>query len=303
MFKILIVDDEMGIREMISSAMTMFGWEPQTACNGVEALERLTQESFDMILSDINMPLMGGFELLKSVEAQYPKIKRVLMSGYNLDDYMRMVRDHNIGNLIAKASPINFKELREILFSLLNSEIFGVNRHMIEPYSLAQFKLQNPSQIDSVADAISELYPGNTPNQKLRVVLYELMTNALFYGARDESGENKAEWVRDFNLPDDQAVLVTACLDGEKIGVSILDQGGKLDKHTFLYWLDRQTTHDESGLPQGIFDIHGRGFFLTRKFVDRLLINIEKGKRCECCIFNYFEPNLTGNRPLLINEI
>ena len=303
MFKILVVDDEAPIRDMLSDALRVFGYEAETAPDGVRALERVAQTHFDMILSDINMPFMTGFELLRKMETLYPHVKRVLMTAYNLDDYMRMVRDHNIGNVITKTVPLNFKEIREILNSLLNNAIFGLSQYMLEPHSVQQFHLVEPSQIDQISESLSEHYSGTPVHNKFRVVLIELMTNALFYGARNEAGDRKQEWVKDFRLPDDEAVVVTACRDKEKLGVSVLDRGGKLDKHTVLYWLDRQTTHDENGLPFGIFDYHGRGFFITRKYVDRFIINIEKGKRCECCIFNYFEEKYAGNKPLIINEI
>lgn len=303
MFKILVVDDEAPIRDMLSDALRIFGYEADTAPDGPSALAKLRDTRFDMILSDINMPHMTGFELLRKVEAVHPGIKRVLMTAYNLDDYMRMVRDHNVGNVITKTVPLNFKEIREILNSLLNNAIFGLRQYMLEPHSEQVFKLTEPSQIDDISEALSQHYSGTPAHNKFKVVLIELMTNALFYGARDEAGDRKQDWVKDFRLPDEQAVVVTACRDKEKLGVSVLDGGGKLDKHTVLYWLDRQTTHDENGLPMGIFDYHGRGFFITRKYVDRFIINIEKGKRCECCIFNYFEEKYAGNKPLIINEI
>src|SRR5690606_9274987 len=289
MFKILVVDDEAPIRDMLSDALRIFGYEADTAPDGPTALAKLASSRFDMILSDINMPHMTGFELLREVETSHPSIKRVLMTAYNLDDYMRMVRDHNVGNVITKTVPINFKEIREILNSLLNNAIFGLEQYMLEPASTRTFKLVEPSQIDEISEALSEHYSGTPNHNKFKVVLIELMTNALFYGARDEAGDKKQEWVKDFRLKDEEAVIVTASFDKEKLGVSVLDGGGKLDKHTVLYWLDRQTTHDDKGLPMGIFDYHGRGFFITRKYVDRFIINIEKGKRCECCIFNYFE--------------
>jgi len=303
MFKILVVDDEAPIRDMLSDALRIFGYEADTAPDGPSALEKLRTSRFDMILSDINMPHMTGFELLRKVETAYPDVKRVLMTAYNLDDYMRMVRDHNVGNVITKTVPLNFKEIREILNSLLNNAIFGLQQYMLEPHSVQTFKLTEPSQIDEISESLSEHYSGTPTHNKFKVVLIELMTNALFYGARNEAGDKKQEWVKDFRLADEDAVIVTACLDKEKLGVSVLDGGGKLDKHTVLYWLDRQTTHDENGLPMGIFDYHGRGFFITRKYVDRFIINIEKGKRCECCIFNYFEEKYAGNKPLIINEI
>ncbi|MEO7427557.1 MAG: response regulator [Fibrobacteria bacterium] len=303
MFKILVVDDEAPIRDMLSDALRIFGYDADTAPDGPSALEKLRTTHFDMILSDINMPHMTGFELLRKVESLYPEVKRVLMTAYNLDDYMRMVRDHNVGNVITKTVPLNFKEIREILNSLLNNAIFGLGQYMLEPHSVRTFKLTEPSQIDEISESLSEHYSGTPTHNKFKVVLIELMTNALFYGARNEAGDKKQEWVKDFRLPENEAVIVTACLDKEKLGVSVLDGGGKLDKHTVLYWLDRQTTHDENGLPMGIFDYHGRGFFITRKYVDRFIINIEKGKRCECCIFNYFEEKYAGNKPLIINEI
>ena len=303
MFKILVVDDEAPIRDMLSDALRIFGYEAETAPDGPSALEKLRNARFDIILSDINMPHMTGFELLRKVEAAHPGIKRVLMTAYNLDDYMRMVRDHNVGNVITKTVPLNFKEIREILNSLLNNSIFGLEQYMLEPHSTQSFKLTEPSQIDEISESLSEHYSGTPTHNKFKVVLIELMTNALFYGARNEVGDKKQEWVKDFRLSESEAVIVTACLDKEKLGVSVLDGGGKLDKHTVLYWLDRQTTHDENGLPMGIFDYHGRSFFITRKYVDRFVINIEKGKRCECCIFNYFEEKYAGNKPLIINEI
>ena len=303
MFKILVVDDEAPIRDMLSEALRVFGHESYSEPDGPSALARLSRERFDMVLSDINMPHMTGFELLKRIEEAHPQVKRVLMTAYNLDDYMRMVCDHNIGNVITKTVPLNFKEIKEILSSLLNNAIFGLDHYMVQPHTTKQYHLVQPSQIDEISEAISGHYSGTPIHNKFKVVLIELMTNALFYGARNEAGDRKQEWVKDFRLPMEQAVVVTTSIDKEKLGVSVLDRGGKLDKHTVLYWLDRQTTHDENGLPFGIFDYHGRGFFITRKYVDRFIINIEKGKRCECCIFNYFEEKYAGNKPLIINEI
>jgi CheY-like chemotaxis protein len=302
-FRILVVDDESAIRSLISDALQLFGWESATASDGDQALELLSHENFDMILSDINMPGMSGFELLQKVAEAYPQVKRVLMTAYNPDDYMRMVRDHNVGNVIPKSAPLNLKEIREILQALLNNAIFGVEPYMLSPSTIQKYSLVMPSQIDEISLAISNGFKGSNLHHRFRLSLVELMTNALFYGARDEQGDRKSDWVKDFCLPESDAVQVTVSIDAEKLGVSILDRGGKLDKTTVLYWLDRQTTHDEAGLPHGIFDVHGRGFFITRKSVDRFILNIERGQRCEAIIFNYFDAQTNHNKPILINEI
>ena len=303
MFRILVVDDEEPIRDMLSDALVLFGYEVVTAVDGVDALEKLEKDKFDLVLSDINMPNMTGFELLGEVEKHYPEIKRVLITAYNLDDYMRMVRDYNIGNVIAKTAPFNFDEIKSLLHGLLNKKIFGLEQHLLSTSTKKHFSLCEPSQIELISDELMGFYSSGPESHKFKVVLIELMTNALFYGMRGESGDNKQDWIRDFKLPDEEAVHITFGMDNEKVGVSVLDRGGKLDKHTVLYWLDRQITRTEEGLPAGLMDFHGRGLYITRKYVDRFLINIEKEKRCECCIFNYFHERYAGYKPLLINEI
>jgi anti-sigma regulatory factor (Ser/Thr protein kinase) len=70
-----------------------------------------------------------------------------------------------------------------------------------------------------------------------------------------------------------------------------------------LYWLHRQLAIDEAGLPLGIFDSHGRGFFIARQYIDRLIINIDRNKKTEIVIINYFSKVYHGFKPLYINEI
>ncbi len=303
MFCLMVVDDEEPIREMMADALTMFGYQVVTAIDGVDALEKLEKTKVDLIISDINMPRMAGFELLKNVEKLYPTIKRALITAYNLDDYMHNVLENNIGNVITKTAPFNFDEVKNMVSALLEGNIFGLDRYMLHPSTQKKFSLTKPNQIDDVSAEIAAWYSNDTQLHKFRTVLIELMTNALFYGSRREAGDSKHNWDRNFTLPDDLAVNVTFGVDREKVGVSVLDRGGRLDKHTVLYWLDRQITPGQNGLPKGIFDVHGRGLFITRKYVDRFIINIEKAKLCECCIFNYFEEAYTGYKPLLINEI
>ena len=72
MARILVVDDEEPIREMLADALDMYGHIVITACDGIEALEKLEENTVELVLSDINMPRMHGFELLKEVELRVP---------------------------------------------------------------------------------------------------------------------------------------------------------------------------------------------------------------------------------------
>lgn len=72
MEKILVVDDEILIAELLSTWFTREGYSCVTAGGGMEALEHLAVEEFDLVVSDITMPGMSGIELLEAVRKQYP---------------------------------------------------------------------------------------------------------------------------------------------------------------------------------------------------------------------------------------
>ena len=64
---ILIVDDEVEIQQMLARHFTYLGYAVVTASNGVEALQKLGKQKFDILISDIMMPEMTGVELLRQV--------------------------------------------------------------------------------------------------------------------------------------------------------------------------------------------------------------------------------------------
>ena len=80
--KILIVDDEKEIREMLSRHFRMLDYHIELAENGQEALDILAQKRFDVVISDIMMPVMNGVSLLREVRKQYPMIRVIMMTGY-----------------------------------------------------------------------------------------------------------------------------------------------------------------------------------------------------------------------------
>ena len=82
--KILIADDEDSMRTLVARAIAMDGHETVTAQDGAEALEILTREggAFDLLLTDIQMPIMDGIALALSVARDFPKLKILLMTGF-----------------------------------------------------------------------------------------------------------------------------------------------------------------------------------------------------------------------------
>lgn len=69
MRKILIAEDDFFIRDIYSKVFSLSGYEVQVAVDGVDALEKIKAQTFDMILLDIMMPRMTGIDVLKNVRA------------------------------------------------------------------------------------------------------------------------------------------------------------------------------------------------------------------------------------------
>lgn len=79
---ILIVDDEEMMRTLLDRILSREGYKIRSAEDGVVALEVLKAEKVDIIISDMKMPRMNGFELLKIVKKEYPKIGVIIMTAY-----------------------------------------------------------------------------------------------------------------------------------------------------------------------------------------------------------------------------
>ena len=84
MSRVLIADDENSMRMLVARAIGMDGHDIVTAQDGAEALEILTREggAFDLLLTDIQMPIMDGIALALSAARDFPELTILLMTGF-----------------------------------------------------------------------------------------------------------------------------------------------------------------------------------------------------------------------------
>jgi two-component system cell cycle response regulator CpdR len=84
MSRVLIADDEESMRTLVARAIAMDGHDIVTAQDGAEALEILSRENggFDLLLSDIQMPIMDGIALALSAARDFPNVVILLMTGF-----------------------------------------------------------------------------------------------------------------------------------------------------------------------------------------------------------------------------
>lgn len=80
--RILVVDDEDALRTVLSAELNSEGYDVGTAADGVEALAELQKAKFDLVLLDIKMPNMNGFEVLKIIKEKYAGTKVIMLTGF-----------------------------------------------------------------------------------------------------------------------------------------------------------------------------------------------------------------------------
>jgi response regulator RpfG family c-di-GMP phosphodiesterase len=80
--RVLVVDDEKVIREILSEFLTMEGYVVRAVGDGQAALAELTRRSYDLVISDLKMPQMGGLELLEHIATQKLNVLVVIMTGF-----------------------------------------------------------------------------------------------------------------------------------------------------------------------------------------------------------------------------
>jgi len=79
---ILVVDDEPMMRSLLEKILTRDGFRVVSACDGDEALQVMGREDVSIVISDLQMPGMSGFELLKALKTQYPQAGVIIMTAY-----------------------------------------------------------------------------------------------------------------------------------------------------------------------------------------------------------------------------
>ena len=86
MARILVTDDETGIREFLADALEMEGHEVDQAASGEDAIAALNQRSYALLLTDLNMPGITGMELLAWVRREQPEVEVIVLTAHGTVD-------------------------------------------------------------------------------------------------------------------------------------------------------------------------------------------------------------------------
>ncbi|MCI5223763.1 MAG: hybrid sensor histidine kinase/response regulator, partial [Candidatus Electrothrix sp. AR4] len=102
--QILVVDDSISVRKVVSNFIVQQGWLPVAARNGIEAIEKIREEKPDFVLLDVEMPRMNGFEVLQALQAQ-PDLRNIpvaMLTSRSADKYREKARSLGARGFVTK---------------------------------------------------------------------------------------------------------------------------------------------------------------------------------------------------------
>jgi len=114
---ILVVDDEENAREGLSKILLKEGYSVDMAANGKEAIEILRRQSFDLVITDMRMPLMDGFEVLREIKKMNENIGVIMITAYGeVESYLEAI---NMGAFEYINKPVRVNELKRVITKVL----------------------------------------------------------------------------------------------------------------------------------------------------------------------------------------
>lgn len=115
--KLLFVEDEEDLIEIITDTLNKLDANFLTAYNGQEALEIIKNNSdIDVIITDINMPIMNGLDLIKEIQKRGIEIPIIIMSAHTEIDYLNKAKELGVAEYLLK--PFDFIKFIELLTNL-----------------------------------------------------------------------------------------------------------------------------------------------------------------------------------------
>jgi two-component system response regulator PilR (NtrC family) len=154
--RILVVDDEESIREFLEIMLKKENYEVTTAEDGLRAKEILSKKSFDMIISDMQMPNLTGIELLKYVKESYPDIVFMMITAFGTTE--TAVDAMKMGAYDYVTKPFKIDEVRLNIANALRSknletEVRVLKKELVKEYSF-QNMIGNSTAMHSVFDLV-----------------------------------------------------------------------------------------------------------------------------------------------------
>jgi len=111
--QILIVEDNPHMSSLLTDTLEFFDYKGVSAKDGEEALRKLAEDSFDMVITDLRMPKMGGMDLLRTIKDKFPNLPVVVITGFGTDSTKSDALSAHADDFLSK--PFKVDEIQELL--------------------------------------------------------------------------------------------------------------------------------------------------------------------------------------------
>ena len=139
--KVLIIDDEQQIRRVIELQLTKKGHETTVCKNGQEAIEVLSKENFDLVLTDLQMPMVTGIELLEHIKANKINVQTIVMTAYgSIETAVKAIK---LGASDYLTKPLQLAELLVKVENILSKKQLIEENKRLKKQLIGNFQLGN----------------------------------------------------------------------------------------------------------------------------------------------------------------
>jgi CheY-like chemotaxis protein len=119
-FRVLVIEDDPNIREIVSALLASFGYDCQTVADGRSGLVRVGEGGWDLVLTDFTLPELSGWEVVDAIRQQAPTLPIVLMTGLSDPTVLRRARDCQVRVL---AKPFYVQTFKAALVEALHAKL------------------------------------------------------------------------------------------------------------------------------------------------------------------------------------
>lgn len=152
---VIIVDDDKILLQMLQSGLSMDGYHCETASSAMSALELINRNSFDIMITDINMPEMNGLELTKKVKRLKPEMEIIIMTGLIDNFSYDTAIDAGASDFIKK--PFSLKEvIAKIKHIKIQEELKRRSKELEEFYDIAVGRELRVKQLTEEIEQLKE---------------------------------------------------------------------------------------------------------------------------------------------------
>ncbi len=155
--RVLVVDDEVRIRELLVETLEAVGYQTDGASGGSEALDKLRAEKFDLVISDIIMPEMSGLELLAKIQKRHPGTPVVIITGNAYKEIADTAQKAGAAGFLPK--PFRISQIEEVMEEALSKKQDSVAVLVVD---------DDPAFLDFLGDSLKSkgYIPLKAPNAK-----------------------------------------------------------------------------------------------------------------------------------------